>query len=442
MKCARAVAVMVVLAGAVAVFGQDRGGAMRRVERSYRITDASADAGAILDAVRKRVAVIGVTAQAKGAREIVLSIPYPEEVERADSAVEGAVDAFDKHTPKRGELEKALALAGAAREAALDGLVNDMPGLKTRLPGLEKAFDEVIAARRDQESAVGGEIKAAAVNRAYEAESRYFKEDEAFFSRILSRYELDAALDMARDGTDREAEARLEGLAEKYPMQAAWIRPAVEAQAKLEAAGGGKYVKPASFDLILRATDRLEFRVALAREQLGAAYEQTLAEFNAKGAEAKVTVGGASARWFVVAAGDREQFVDRSLVVESRRDKVYLLCYDDSEHTLLHADAAKKPWMAMVGRLATNDGVLSLGFSLDARGAGYMRRLSEKNVNRDMALLLSDEALTAPTLRGVIAEEGEISFGHPDARRSAEDIQREVKTLRESMNGLPVEVER
>ncbi len=97
----------------------------------------------------------------------------------------------------------------------------------------------------------------------------------------------------------------------------------------------------------------------------------------------------------------------RGAVVEQYRGEYFMLCWDRRGLRLTQDDGNWSVRQAFQG--ADNFGRPAIDFRMDALGGDKLGALTEKNTNKQMAVLLDDEVYTAPRLISRISDSGQIT---------------------------------
>ena len=98
---------------------------------------------------------------------------------------------------------------------------------------------------------------------------------------------------------------------------------------------------------------------------------------------------------------------NRRLVSEEYKGAYYVLCWDKRGVRLTQDDGQ---WMLSKAYQGSDQlGRPAIDFEMDVLGADKLGKLTDKNVNQNMAVLLDDEVYTAPTLQSQISSKGQIT---------------------------------
>jgi preprotein translocase subunit SecD len=153
-----------------------------------------------------------------------------------------------------------------------------------------------------------------------------------------------------------------------------------------------------------------------------------------KGRGAGVDVDSAF-KWFPV-EGELDWYRVLALIVADGPDgRGYILLSDRSSHCMTHAQPDGGDWRVVQAE-ATHDsqGYPAIRIRLDGAGAARMRRLSEANLHRHLAIVLDGRAYSAPNIAGVMGRDLQIT-----GRFSAEEVARLIRVLR--TGALPARID-
>jgi SecD/SecF fusion protein len=101
-------------------------------------------------------------------------------------------------------------------------------------------------------------------------------------------------------------------------------------------------------------------------------------------------------------------FAARGYIVEPRDGQYFMLAWDTSDRRLL---ASEGDWglRRAYQSIDAQSGRPSIAFEMDARGAVKLGDMTGENVGRQMAVVLDDRVITAPTLQSRISRNGQIT---------------------------------
>ncbi len=229
-----------------------------------------------------------------------------------------------------------------------------------------------------------------------------------------------------------QAQAALADLIKRHPDRQKMIQQIQAAYARVRRHSAG-LDNPAELERMLRGAGVLDFRITVNPQN--AAAQRALAQLATKGPHNGYTPAGTA--WFEISPHDGKDILrSRELyVVGQYEGQHYILLYTTTARALTHG-TSRAHWQVNNARLQTDpeNGGLAVGFNLDTVGAAYMRQLTSQNIHRDMAILLDNKAITAPTIQSTIAGSGQITLGMPSARNPARDIQKQGQLLVQTLN--------
>ncbi|MDO8301983.1 MAG: protein translocase subunit SecD [Sedimentisphaerales bacterium] len=104
-----------------------------------------------------------------------------------------------------------------------------------------------------------------------------------------------------------------------------------------------------------------------------------------------------------------EEWKNPDSIIGQFGDKYYVLASNKLNEQMLRVGPLAKNWK-LVGSYPTSDqmGRRAIGFSLDDAGGNLFRNLTRNNINRPLAILLDNVALSAPNINSVIGSSGVI----------------------------------
>ena len=192
---------------------------------------------------------------------------------------------------------------------------------------------------------------------------------------------------------------------------------------------------PLSSTAAVAQTGILDFRIALIPSDAAADLVNARDSLATKGPATAVKVSGVAARWFEIHPDGMDNFTRGGYVLSTRAGASYILCYDDHDHTLTHADSLRKPWqVSALMPYSDASGSVELPFKLDVTGARYMGDLTGANKRQPLTMLLDDRAISAPVIQSQITDSGVITFGTPTASHPAAAIEIEAQRIKQAMD--------
>ncbi len=174
---------------------------------------------------------------------------------------------------------------------------------------------------------------------------------------------------------------------------------------------------PEDLKRLLRGAGVLEYHIAVAPGAVGINADDLREQLQERG---PFDVDSTIAAWFPI--DDLQQWYDepeqlasieadpagyfsaQGLIADRKDGVYYLLLYTTDNKSITHEG---KQW-SVTRAFETIDqlGRPAVGFELDARGGGYMNRMTGSHVNQPMAIVLDGEVFTAPNINGAIGSNG------------------------------------
>lgn len=293
---------------------------------------------------------------------------------------------------------KKLAAAYEAADAAAKAVDEAKAGTDAR-KAAEAAYNNARAAVRDAEKGVEDLNIRRSRLEAILANYRTVEEERALQlqERSKLREQLASGLGALRKPQDKVRRAQIDQAAEAYR---AWA----DVRQRLD--------DPADLQRLIAKAGVLEFRIVtlltgergmvITPEQRGH-YVNLLKK---EGPEEVRRRGGPFA-WFPVREEERDSFA--GLVVEEYAGKPYVLLCNQAGYVLLR-DRREREW-SLVEAFRDQDrmGMLAVGFRFDEAGAKRFYNLTSSHKGKYMAILLDDEAISAPRIQEAISERGVIT---------------------------------
>ncbi len=386
-----------------------------------------------------------------GQNRLEIQMPRPpHELGKNRAAYEAARTELRKTRVDRGEIEAALTLAGAAREAAMNDLVRDVPARRELLAKLAAAKDKLAAAdaaaatrpattQSATQSAPATEPSDAALDEVREAYYQGFdhlaatnvnldklsdllalgqgsKEREDKLAQFWSEYtgRIADGLGIAKDAPDRkERIAKLEA-------DLGVIRGRIDNLKKTHdiwAKNKGALEDPSDLMRLLQGQGVLEFRILAERDAAGDTINSPKPEYRepiSKYTDQLAKFGprrrpGDRFQWFRI--GKPDEFKPAGNPIEAEYlGKKYVLAYAVEDRDADMALPHDGKW-ALTRAVPDRDqrGRWSVAFTLDPRGGARFEKVTEANKGRPLCILLDGEAMSAPNIQSAIREHGTIT---------------------------------
>ena len=362
--------------------------------------------------------------------EIRLPRPPREALERR-AAYNAAIDGLQAKNIKRRDVEMALSAAAESRSAAFESLVRGLPARSELLTKLASAYD---ALQKSKPTGSQGAVDAAAIDSASKA---YEEAMSALLATNLPIGRLTDVLALAGGGN---RVGQIDKLRKEYAVydggeagkpDGKLLSRAIEAY-DAWAANKADLEDPSDLKRRLQGAGVLEFRILAERDastptQLRDPNPQ-LAQPIAKYTEQLAKYGprpktGDRYHWFAIDdplrfsdAKDMEEFKKRKdspggAVIEEYAGRFYVLMHDDPENRMVKGSGQGRSWELRSASPDRNPmtGENVVSFSLNPTGGQIFGELTGKNVQRQLAILLDQQAISHATIRERITEHCQIS---------------------------------
>lgn len=452
------VTVLVVIACLLAIFPMDEnlrlgkdlaGGASLIYTVDVKPGDAPDTLERTIAVLKDRVNPQGlyeISFQQLGRDQVEITMPLPnEKVRGLRASLDAELAKLKDYSVDTDAFLRAMRLSGAEREAALDGLMVSAAQRELLTP-VKEAIAKAASTRAAYEAAkkpegpVTPELDTL-LSAAGEAEAALESARDRVLASSVTADEFRAALDLPAKGHKVEDTKTGEMVEIPSPRSQA-IDGLRERIGRLTGAGGlidgilsahGLYAgartgldDPSDLIRQLQGAGVLNFRIAVPPNSRPdeAQLRQELRDRGPGNAQ----VDGAG--WYRINSIDgwfkdtetlralKENagayFASKyGLVVEARDGLYYVLLHDAPGLRLTKAEG---DW-TLTNAFVTSDemGKPAVGFRLDPRGASLMGDLTERNVNRNMAIVLDDQVYSAPNINSRISDNGIIQGNFPPA---------------------------
>ncbi len=395
----------------------------------------------VVEVLKKRVDPLGqkniIWRVLEQGKRIQIQMPFPPQTTRdAKTLEEKEFAALQTAAWKESGLREAVKETGAARDAALAKLApKESPEYKL-LQEMAAAWDQLSKANTDliNYKPGGTDSQETLLAARRDADQKFEDLLADAMSKSVNPESLRKLVTEADDPDDDTALQTLQAYPDRYPLQKSQIQAYLKAHADLIALSGGGVNDTAELKRLVTKAGVLDFRIAVLPNEIG---QDQLAEairiLTQKGPDEQVDVGGIKAKWFQIDPKGKESLTKGGYVTAAVDNQPYILCYDDHDHTLTHADPKRESWSVTANSPYTDptSGELMLPFNLDPKGAGYMGQMTLMWKQHPMTILLDDKAMSAPTIQGQISDHGTITFGKG---RAAAAILKEAQQLKAIMD--------
>lgn len=242
-----------------------------------------------------------------------------------------------------------------------------------------------------------------------EKNAQYIKARKAIDKINLTKDMLDIQLEKPKKSSKRRDE--IERLKTNFPDRADEIARVVTAFDEYRPFRG-RLDDPKDLQRMLKGAGILEYRILPTQghpevdaDQM-AGYVEKLKEIGPRAASDTQYVWCEIESFEEWRAADRE---GRPSITEEFGDKHYVLASNKPEDSMLHS-LGKKDWKLERSYPATdNMGRRAIGFQLDDRGGNRFFKLTGKNIDRPLCILLDGTAISAPTIESRIRRQGQIT---------------------------------
>jgi len=246
-------------------------------------------------------------------------------------------------------------------------------------------------------------------NQYLEKNAEYIKARNAINQLNLSKDRLDFCLGLAQKSTKRREQ--IEKLKTDFFDRAEQINNLVTAFDEYSPFRG-RLDDPKDLQRMLKGAGILEFRILPTQGHpevdmdLMSGYIEKLKE------QGPGSASDSQYKWCEIenfeewAAADRE---GRPSITETFGDKYYVLASNKTDETMLHS-TGKREWKLQRSYPTTDEmGRRAIGFLLDDRGGLQFAKVTGKNIDRPLCILLDGIAISAPNIETRIRRQGSIT---------------------------------
>ena len=242
-----------------------------------------------------------------------------------------------------------------------------------------------------------------------EKNTEYIEARNAIDQLNLTKEKLDYCLELAEKSSKRKEQ--IEQLTTDFPDRAIEIDMVVKTFDEYRPFRG-RLDDPKDLQRMLKGAGILEFRILPTQghpevdtDQMNG-YVERLKEMGPKAASDNQYVWCEIENIEEWKAADREE---RPSIIEIFGDKYYVLASNKTDDTMLHSPA-KKEWKLEKAFPSTDSmGRRAIGFLLDDRGGNKFFKVTRKNIDRPLCILLDGIAISAPTIETQIRRQGNIT---------------------------------
>ena len=242
-----------------------------------------------------------------------------------------------------------------------------------------------------------------------EKNAQYIKARKAIDQLNLTKDQLDFCLELAEKSSKRRDQ--IENLKTNFPDRVDEINRIVTAFDEYRPFRG-RLDDPKDLQRMLKGAGILEYRILPTQghpevdmDQM-AGYVDKLKEMGPRAASDTQYVWCEIENFEEWRAADRE---GRLAITEAFGDKYYVLASNKPDESMLHSPG-KKEWKLERSYPTTDDmGRRAIGFLLDDRGGNRFFKVTGKNLDRPLCILLDEIAISAPTIETRIRRQGAIT---------------------------------
>ena len=242
-----------------------------------------------------------------------------------------------------------------------------------------------------------------------EKNAEYIEARKAIDQLNLTKDQLDFSLELAENSSKRISQ--IEKLKTNFPDRIDEINSVIAAFDEYRPFRG-RLDDPKDLQRMLKGAGILEYRILPTQGHpevdmdLMAGYVERLKEMGPGAASDTQYVWCEIENFEEWRAADRES---RPAITEAFGDKYYVLASNKTDDSLLH-NAGEKDWKLDRSYPTTDDmGRRAIGFLLDDRGGNKFFKVTGKNIDRPLCILLDDIAISAPTIETRIRRQGAIT---------------------------------
>jgi len=242
-----------------------------------------------------------------------------------------------------------------------------------------------------------------------EKNAEYIKARKAIDQLNLTKDQLDFCLEMPEKSSKRRDQ--IENLKTNFPDRTDEINRVVTAFDEYRPFRG-RLDDPKDLQRMLKGAGILEYRILPTQghpevdmDQM-AGYVDKLKEIGPRAASDTQYVWCEIENIEEWRAADRE---GRPSITEAFGDKNYVLASNKTDESMLHSPS-KKEWKLERSYPTTDEmGRRAIGFLLDDRGGNLFFKVTGKNIDRPLCILLDEIAISAPTIETRIRRQGAIT---------------------------------
>ncbi len=394
----------------------------------------------VVDVLKKRVdpkSVRNLVWRVLSGNRIEIQMPLADEKSRqAQAAYQKLVDKLLADNIQPSQINAAMAARPASlREKDIAALAGTNQKRLALLKQLAISYDAYHGARQAAGRYSPTDLPDALLQRLNNTEAAYEQALNAVLAENINVRQLANVLEAIYDTGSAQAKTSLSQLIANHPGRAAVIHQLVAAYSNLRKHSGG-LDNPAELERLLRGAGVLDFRIAASPSLPG--MMTAVRQLEAKGPHNAITPAGL--RWFEIDPVNGKDLLPKPgeppyYVTGEYQGRHYVLLYDAPGKMMTHSPSFK-PWKVELAQFGSDPstGQPTVYFNLDDAGGYYMGQLTSANRNQNMAILLDGKAITAPSIRGIIHKQGQITLGTANNVLAARSIANEGRTITQILN--------
>ncbi len=379
-----------------------------------------------------------------GRDRLEITMPLPtENVKALRRAFDAELERISQFTITPVRFERLMGEDADQRAASIESIRQDSPELADRLQAAAEAYDRLIAAEAayrqllDQSEPDADELDAAEIEAAAASLDYDLARDEALKLSITPA-EVRRVLEFSREKT-RKIDTQAQQVVElPSPFDRAWDALMERAgsggdtqsslQAQLERVlesyniytGARKSLDdPQDLKRLLQGSGELDFRITVEANSRAdeTSLREELQEVGPRNANPDGAVWLELAKvesWFDTLAQSEALeadpvgfFAARGFVVERYDGQYWMLAWDQIGNRLTKTEGDWQVSRSYMGR--DEIGRNNIVFNMDTMGGQLLGELTREHVGDNMAVVLDDKVITAPTLQGRISNQGSIT---------------------------------
>lgn len=379
-----------------------------------------------------------------GRDQLEITMPLPtESVKALRQAFDQELERIERYTIDPVRFERLVGEAPEQRRQSIEAIRQDSPELADRLARAAEAYDRLLATEQAYRDLLSQEAPdEAALNEAEaeaaEASLDYDEARELALRLSITPVEVRRVLELSREKA-RKIDTTIQQVVElPSPFERAWDslmeraatgeggESSLQAELRRVREAYETYTSerrslddPQDLKRLLRGSGELDFRITVEANTRPdeTSLREELQELGPRNANPDGAVWLQLAKvesWFdtlaqaeALEADPVNFFASRGFVVESFDGQYWMLAWDQPGNRLTSAEGDWQVSRAFMGR--DEIGRNNIIFNMDTLGGQRLGELTREHVGDNMAVILDDRIITAPTLQGRISNSGSIT---------------------------------